>query len=783
MWRKLQRTSLRFRLALFSATLAALVLLGTFVALSIQARNTTRELFSRELEQNGRTIVALQRENRRQLVITAGLLAESPQLKSEMATYRSERLAGNRRPDLQATFEGVLAGLGRDLPGDLLLATDEQGHVFAGYAHGATVPVHDMDLSMLPAIHHALDASFIARGEDAYLTGLEIGDRYFGVGVASLIDHGYPIGAIVFGERVDSGFVANLHRDFSGDVVVSAGEKPISSSLAPEEARVVALSADSTDRVLTFGDSEYVAATIPLGMTQRRTALRVTLLQPLTPVVASLTRTLRRDFLIYGILATILAALGAAALSRSLLRPLVGFIRYMRRGAEAEKLEAVFDTSDASQEIRVLNESFNQLMESLSGKRSELEQRGYELSAANEVLTEEIRERERIEQQLRESEAQLRQSQKLEAIGTLAGGIAHDFNNMLTVISGFTQLAMANLGKNHPVAEDLKQVSDAATSAAGLTHQLLAFSRKQVLQPRVLDLATIVQGMEGMLRRLLGARIELVISNEGAPARIKADPGQIEQVLLNLAVNARDAMADGGVLLVTTGHRHRAAGPERVVLEVQDSGSGMTREVRDRIFEPFFTTKDVGKGTGLGLSTVYGIVVQSGGSIEVETEPGEGTTFTVVFPSIMESVPYAYTDDAPDESLPGGTETVLLVDDQVAVLDLARRTLVECGYDVLIAHSAVEALTLVPPTGKVDILVTDVVMPQISGPQLAERYRAKHPNAAIVYMTGYVDDETLEIELNSDIPLLRKPFTPAELAQLVRSVLDTRREPLVARTH
>jgi signal transduction histidine kinase len=778
--RSLRRLGLSLKLALLSALLAALVTSVTFVALSVQVRTSTRNLFADELRRNNQTLVALQRDNRRHLVLTAALLAESPMLRSAISTYRVEQQSGTElRGDLTKTVERELERLGHDVGGSVLLATDEHGLVFAGYTRGATAPMRGADLSTLPAVRNALDPSVVTSDDARYLSGLEVGDRYFGVGAAPLILDGYTIGTIVFGEAVDSQLVASLRRDFDGDVVISAGSHIISGTLLPALATRAASDSGSPGHTLTLGDDEYVAGIIPLGHTQHGTELHITLLQPLTPAVRALTSALLRDFLLYGALAVVLAGVGAALLSRSLLRPLRGFIGFMRKGAERERVDEAFDASGDSREIRTLNESFDQLMASLGGKRAELERRGAELSAANEVLTDEIRQRERVEQALRESEAQLRQSQKLEAIGTLAGGIAHDFNNMLTVISGFTQMAMGTLGREHPVVQDLKQVSDAAHSAAGLTHQLLAFSRKQVMQPRVLDLDTVVQGMASMLRRLIGAHVELEIVHVGEPARIKADPGQLEQVLLNLAVNARDAMPEGGTLTITTSHRPGAGSLAGVVLSVRDTGIGMPKETRDRVFEPFFTTKEVGKGTGLGLSTAYGIVVQSGGKIEVESTVGIGTTFTVVFPPVAEYVEVeAPVDD--DAELPRGCETILLVDDEDAVREYARRTLEACGYTVVEARSGVEALTVARTVERIDVLLTDIIMPQLSGPQLVERYLAKFAAPSVIYMTGYVDDNTLGLELDSEVTLLRKPFGPLELARVVRATLDAQLTPLPA---
>ncbi|MDB4898282.1 MAG: Blue-light-activated protein, partial [Gemmatimonadetes bacterium] len=523
---------------------------------------------------------------------------------------------------------------------------------------------------------------------------------------------------------------------------------------------------------MRIGDDEYLAAPIALGRTQHGTELRLILLEPVEPAVAALTRALRRDFLLYGLLAVMLAALCAALLARSLLLPLRAFIRFMHAGARRERVDARFDAEDASLEIRTLNESFTQLMQRLEGRREELEQRGAALAAANEVLTDEIREREQVERALRESESQLRQSQKLEAVGTLAGGIAHDFNNLLTVISGYTQMAIARLGRQHDVTSDLREVDDAAMRAATLTHQLLAFSRKQVLQPRVLEIEEVVGKMAGMLRRLIGTHVELRVVHAGEPGRMKADMGQLEQVVLNLAVNARDAMPEGGTLTIATGHATDETGATAVTLRVSDTGTGIPPELRDRIFEPFFTTKELGKGTGLGLSTVYGIVTQSEGTISVESVMGEGTTFSLAFPVASETMAPGVDDARGDVTLVMGTGTVLLVDDDDAIRGLVQRTLTECGYTVLAARSGVEALALARATPRVDVLLTDVLMPQMMGPQLVERYLARLPAPVVIYMTGHVDESIMRLELDTEATLLRKPFTPAILARTVRAALD-----------
>ena len=371
------------------------------------------------------------------------------------------------------------------------------------------------------------------------------------------------------------------------------------------------------------------------------------------------------------------------------------------------------------------------------------------------------------QQALEATQQQLAHAIKMEAIGRLAGGIAHDFNNLLTVIAGYADLVGATLPPSDTRAADMEEIRRAAHRATLLTRQLLAFSRKQVLRPEVLDVNVAVHEVGVMIRRLIGEDVQLTIDTTARPLFVLADRSQIEQVIVNLAVNARDAMPLGGTLRVST-----RAHDGLVQLVVADTGSGITPEVMARIFEPFFTTKEMGKGTGLGLSTVYGIVKQSGGDIEVHSEPEKGTTFIVSLPEAA-----APGERKPTESrvLPGGDETILLVEDERQVRELVDHVLTRLGYTVLLAsdaHTAVE-LCLKHRPHRVALLLTDIVMPQISGPEVYKRISLMCPGIAVLYMSGYTDDRLFSSGVSEEgVAFLQKPFTPTALAQKVRTVLD-----------
>ena len=383
-------------------------------------------------------------------------------------------------------------------------------------------------------------------------------------------------------------------------------------------------------------------------------------------------------------------------------------------------------------------------------------------------------------------EEQLRQSQKMEAVGQLAGGIAHDFNNLLTAILGSTQLLLHATPPDDPRHEDAVEIKNAGVRAAELTRQLLAFSRRQVLAPKVLGLNAVVAHMQKMLRRLLGEDIELAVTLAPDAGSVNADPGQLEQVLLNLAVNARDAMPTGGRLTIETTRvtltvelaerRHRLPPGDYACLAVTDSGSGMDEATQAHLFEPFFTTKEVGRGTGLGLATVYGIVKQSGGYIWVYSEVRHGTTVKVYLPRVA----IAEEDAAPlpavaEPAAPrGGSETVLLVEDAAPVRSLARRSLEASGYTVLDAADGAAALDLAARHGGgIDVLVTDVVMPGMSGRELAERLAPERPRMKVLYTSGYTDDAMVrQGVLTAGVAFLQKPFVPETLARKVREVLD-----------
>ena len=379
-------------------------------------------------------------------------------------------------------------------------------------------------------------------------------------------------------------------------------------------------------------------------------------------------------------------------------------------------------------------------------------------------------------------EEQNRQSQKVEAIGQLAGGIAHDFNNLLTAIHGYAELLSDDLGAKSPHQHDIGEIRAAAQRAGALTRQLLAFSRRQILEPRVLDLRDSLRGLESMLRRLIGEHISVTLRLASQPARVKADPGQIEQVVLNLALNARDAMPEGGSLLLEVtsveldgayARRHISVKPGRyVMLSVSDTGAGMDSQTQARIFEPFFTTKPEGRGTGLGLSTVYGIVKQSGGSIWVYSEHGRGTSFKVYLPLVDDPADRLPVMVASNE--PTGTETILVVEDESGVRELVRKVLERHGYQVLMAAAPHEALELARHhDGPIHLLTTDVVLPEMSGRSLAQQVVVARPQIRVLYMSGYTDNAIVHHGvLDADTPFLQKPFTPCALAKKVRTILD-----------
>jgi CheY-like chemotaxis protein len=372
----------------------------------------------------------------------------------------------------------------------------------------------------------------------------------------------------------------------------------------------------------------------------------------------------------------------------------------------------------------------------------------------------------------------------MESIGRLAGGIAHDFNNLLTPIMGYATLGSMYLTPEHPTQGHLDEVRKAAERAASLTHQLLAFSKGQLIEPRVIDLNNLVLNMNELLRRIIGEDIELVT----LPARdldlVKVDPGQIEQVLLNLVINARDAMLQGGKLIIETANVHSgteeahqhpgSSSGKQVMLSVADSGIGMTEEVKAHLFEPFFTTKEKGKGTGLGLATCYGIIEQSGGRIEVDSTVGEGTTFRIYLPATTEacdSLPAV----AEDHRLPCGTETVLLAEDEPAVRSMIATILQQQGYTVLQASNGAEALKIAEEHHKtgIDLLLTDVVMPQMGGVELAGRFCTEYPSTRVIFTSGYSDQPIMTLNnSNTRVDFLQKPFMPAALASKVREVLD-----------
>ncbi len=400
---------------------------------------------------------------------------------------------------------------------------------------------------------------------------------------------------------------------------------------------------------------------------------------------------------------------------------------------------------------------------------------------------EDITERRQTQEALRKSEEQLRQWQKVEAIGRLAGGVAHDFNNLLMTIKGCSELLLNAFDRRDPRREEVEEILKAADRATSLTRQLLAFGRRQVLQPQLLDLNSIVMNMDKMLRRLIGEDVQLITSLDSELWSVKVDPGMIEQVIMNLVVNSRDALPNGGKLTIETSNvvhdeeyasAHISVKPGHyVMVAVSDNGCGMDKEIQSHLFEPFFTTKEKGRGSGLGLSTVYGIIKQSGGNIWAYSEPGQGTTFKIYLPRV-EKTAKMYKPKARPSTAPGGTETILLVEDEEAVRTMVSRILQNKGYTVLEARHGHEAIDICERYQEpIHLMVTDVIMPQMSGRELAERLAPMLPDMKVLYMSGYPDNTIVQHGvLEPGTAFLQKPFTLNALELKVREVLDASRQ-------
>jgi signal transduction histidine kinase len=728
------RTKFLLSLLAISAGLTA----ATLLIVSYSVRKRVRENIGEDVRNSVTNYQSFQAQQEEALTRSAALLANLPNVRALMTTEDA------------ATIEDASTDVWKLSGSDLLVLANRTGNIVALRASASS-----LDSSMAQGLlRQSLDRSE-SKGwwfGGGHLYEMRIQPIYFGAPSQNM-----TVGLLAVGHEVNSRAAGEFASVASSEVAFNFEGAPVASTLSPElqselarQIREHSQNPSGDAQEFQLGSELYLAKTVNLS-------------QEGGPVVSlTVLKSFDKATLFLGELNHVLIGLGLFSIlagsalvlwiSHTYTKPLAGLVAGVRALGQGD-FSYPLDTR-AGDEVSEVTDAFIRMRHSL----------------------------ESTQQEQKQLEERLRQAHKMEAVGRLAGGVAHDFNNLLTIIRGNSDLLKDREGADTFHQKCVDQIQKAAGRAVSMTRQLLAFSRMQVLQPRVIDLNGVVAEMGKMLPRLIGEHIEYSFTPDPKLASVKADPGQIEQVILNLAVNARDAMPGGGKLSVLTTNvfvdeveaaKRPPMTPGRyILLSVNDTGHGMDDATKAHIFEPFFTTKEIGKGTGLGLATVYGVVKQSGGFIWVDSAPGEGTTFEIYLPQAAGKAAGAEAEEKPS-AIQGGTETVLVVEDEAGVRDLACKFLSAKGYNVLEAEGGPEALEVSRRhPGTIHLLLSDMVMPKMSGADLAERLKAVRPEIRIAFMSGY--SEFSNGDLGKRFPetlILQKPFSPVSLVEIVRDAL------------
>ena len=729
------RTKFLLSLLLVSAGLTT----GTLLVVRDAVETRVRESIRQDLQNSVRTYESFDRQRDATLSRAAKLLANLPNVRALMTTKD------------KATIQDGSEDVWRLSASEVLVLADARGRVEALRSSTTDLKVETAE----QLLHHSLESGD-ARDwwfGGGHLYQIWIQPIYFGPEADDNV-----LGYLAVGHEIDHGAAQDFGAVASSEVAFESGNTLVATTFrgpqAIEFARQISVGSSKKtggEQEIRLGNEHYLATTVDLSA-KAAPSVSLSVLKSLDQATAFLAG-LNRLLVGLGLLSLAVGSALVFLISHTFTQPLenlVAGVRALERGDYTYPLEA-----RSGDEVAEVTQAFDRMRHNLQYTQDEHQ----------------------------ELEDRLRQAHKMEAVGRLAGGVAHDFNNLLTIIRGHTDLLLDRQGMDDFVRRSVEQIQKAGDRAVVMTRQLLAFSRMQVLQSRVLDLNTVVHEIGKMLPRLIGEHIEYEFLPGEELQSIKADPGQIEQVIMNLAVNARDAMPEGGKLTIRTSNvaLSRVDTAQRapmlpglyVLLSVTDTGQGMDEKTVQHIFEPFFTTKEVGKGTGLGLATVYGVVKQSGGFIWVDSAPGKGTTFEVYLPQVSEAAQGADSAGVPAAEL-RGTETILVVEDEVGVRELACRFLKASGYRVLEAADGMEALQIASQYEEtIHLVLTDVVMPRLSGKALAEQLRARRKDTKILFMSGYTEyTSSANGELSALGTALQKPFSRLSLTAKVREVLS-----------